>query len=312
MSDAQAEAGPDAGTEAGAETEGTGEVPTVVVVEDLRFTYPGADDPTLRGLEFTIERGEVFGFLGPSGAGKSTAQKVLVGLLEDYDGTASVFGREVRDWDGDYYERIGVSSESPNQYLKLTGRENLELFASLFAGETRDPEELLSMVGLLDAADQRVAAYSKGMRMRLNFVRALLHDPDLVFLDEPTSGLDPANARNVRDIVRDLKSEGTAVFLTTHDMTVADDLCDEVAFIVDGRIPVADAPRALKKRHGAPLVEVEFRRDGALETAQFDLETVGSDARFDRLLAETRIERIHSSEATLEDVFIAVTGRELV
>ncbi|MFC7138023.1 ATP-binding cassette domain-containing protein [Halobaculum litoreum] len=283
-----------------------------VVVEDLRFTYPGNEDPTLRGLDFTIAPGEVFGFLGPSGAGKSTAQKVLIGLLEDYAGTATVFGREVADWGGAYYQRVGVSSESPNQYLKLTGRENLELFAALYDGETRDPEALLSMVGLLDAADQRVEAYSKGMRMRLNFVRALLHDPDLLFLDEPTSGLDPTNARNVRDIVRDLQDAGTAVFLTTHDMTVADDLCDEVAFIVDGEIPVADAPAELKKRHGAPLVEVEFRRDGALETAQFDLETIGSDESFDRLLAETRIERIHSSEATLEDVFIAVTGRELV
>jgi fluoroquinolone transport system ATP-binding protein len=307
MLDAQTTAATDGATD----DEGTARAPAVAV-EDLRFTYPGNDEPTLRGLDFTIASGEVFGFLGPSGAGKSTAQKVLVGLLEDYDGRASVFGREVSEWGGAYYQRIGVSSESPNQYLKLTGRENLELFASLYEGETRDPEELLSMVGLLDAADRRVEAYSKGMRMRLNFVRALLHDPDLLFLDEPTSGLDPTNARNVRDIVRDLQAAGTAVFLTTHDMTVADDLCDEVAFIVDGEIPVADAPAALKKRHGAPVVEVEFRRDGALETAQFDLETIGTDAEFGRLLSETRVERIHSSEATLEDVFIAVTGRELV
>ena len=286
--------------------------PPAVVVEDLRFTYPGNDAPTLRGLGFTIAPGEVFGFLGPSGAGKSTAQQVLIGLLKDYTGTANVFGREVSEWGSAYYQRIGVSSESPNQYLKLTGRENLELFAALYDGETRDPEELLSMVGLLDAADQRVEAYSKGMRMRLNFVRALLHEPDLLFLDEPTSGLDPTNARNVRDIVRDLQADGTAVFLTTHDMTVADDLCDEVAFIVDGEIPVADAPAELKKRHGTPSVEVEFRRDGALETAQFDLETIGHNESFGRLVAETRIERIHSSEATLEDVFIAVTGQELV
>jgi fluoroquinolone transport system ATP-binding protein len=283
-----------------------------VVVENLRYTYPGNDEPTLRGLDFAIGDGEVFGFLGPSGAGKSTAQKVLVGLLEEYDGRASVFGREVSDWGGDYYQRVGVSSEAPNQYLKLTGRENLDLFASLYDGATRDPQELLAMVGLGDAADRRVEAYSKGMRMRLNFVRSILHDPDLLFLDEPTSGLDPANARIVRGIVRDLQATGTAVFLTTHDMTVADELCDRVAFIVDGEIPVLDAPATLKKRHGAPLVEVEYRRDGLLETEQFDLASIGDDAAFARLLAETRVERIHSSEATLEDVFIAVTGRELV
>ncbi|KAB1190391.1 ATP-binding cassette domain-containing protein [Haloferax sp. MBLA0076] len=285
---------------------------SAVVVEDLRFTYPGNDEPTLRGLNFSIGSGEVFGFLGPSGAGKSTAQKVLVGLLEKYEGHATVLGREVSEWGSEYYQRIGVSSESPNQYLKLTGRENLELFASLYDGETRDLGELLAMVGLEDAADQRVDAYSKGMRMRLNFVRSLIHDPDLVFLDEPTSGLDPTNARNVKDIVRGLQNDGVSVFLTTHDMTVADELCDRVAFIVDGTIPVLDAPTSLKKEHGAPLVSVEYRQNGALETAQFDLESLGANAQFERLLDEVRVERIHSSEATLEDVFIEVTGRELV
>jgi fluoroquinolone transport system ATP-binding protein len=285
---------------------------TAVTVQDLQFTYPGNDDETLRGLDFEIAAGEVFGFLGPSGAGKSTAQKVLIALLEDYRGTARVLGREVRDWGGDYYQHIGVSSEAPNQYLKLTGRENLELFASLYDGETRDPDDLLAMVGLDDAADQRVDAYSKGMRMRLNFVRSIVHDPDLLFLDEPTSGLDPTNARKIKDIVRDLQSRGTTVFLTTHDMTVADELCNRVAFIVDGHIPVLDAPSALKKDHGAPLVRVEYRDDGIVETAQFDLDGIGENDAFDRLLDEHDIERIHSSEATLEDVFIAVTGQELV
>nr|WP_193310401.1 ABC transporter ATP-binding protein [Halorubrum halophilum] len=283
-----------------------------VAVEDLRFTYPGNDAPTLMGLDFTIAPGEIFGFLGPSGAGKSTAQKVLIGLLEGYEGRARVFGHEVSEWGGDYYQHVGVSSESPNQYLKLTGRENLELFASLYDGETRDPDGLLAMVGLEDAADQRVDAYSKGMRMRLNFVRSLLHDPELVFLDEPTSGLDPTNARNVKDIVRKLQADGTAVFLTTHDMTVADELCDRVAFIVDGEIPVLDTPATLKKQHGAPLVRVEYRENGVIETAHFDLATIGQNVAFNELLAETQVERIHSSEATLEDVFIEVTGRELV
>lgn len=283
-----------------------------LTVTDLRYTYPGNDAPTLKGLDFEVGQGEIFGFLGPSGAGKSTAQKVLVGLLEDYDGTASVLGREVSEWGRDYYQHVGISAESPNQYLKLTGRENLELFGSLYAGECRDPESLLGLVGLADAADQRVGSYSKGMRMRLNFVRALVHEPDLLFLDEPTSGLDPGNARTIKDIIRDVQAGGTTVFLTTHDMTVADELCDRVAFIVDGSIPVIDTPATLKKEHGAPVVRVEYRRDGTLETAEFDLAGVGTDERFARLLAEWPIERIHSSEATLEDVFIAVTGRELV
>ncbi|WP_410767401.1 ABC transporter ATP-binding protein [Haloferax sp. DFSO60] len=292
--------------------EPTGSAAAVLDVEGLRYTYPGSDKPTLRGLDFAIHEGEVFGFLGPSGAGKSTTQKVLIGLLEEYEGRATTFGKEVSEWGKAYYQHVGVSFESPNQYLKLTGRENLQLFASLYDGETADADELLSMVGLDDAADMRVEAYSKGMRMRLNFVRALIHSPKLLFLDEPTTGLDPRNARIVKNIVRDLQQQGTSVFLTTHDMTVADELCDRVAFIVDGEIPVLDTPSNLKKEHGAPLVTVEYRQSGLLETAQFNLDSIGADESFQRLLTTSAVERIHSSEATLEDVFIEVTGRELV
>ncbi|MFC7203329.1 ABC transporter ATP-binding protein [Haloferax namakaokahaiae] len=293
-------------------TESTERTAAVLDVAGLRYTYPGSTERTLYGLDFTIHEGEVFGFLGPSGAGKSTTQKVLIGLLEDYDGRAVTLGREVSEWGKDYYQHVGVSFESPNQYLKLTGRENLQLFASLYDGETVDADELLSMVGLDDAADMRVEAYSKGMRMRLNFVRALVHSPELLFLDEPTTGLDPRNARIVKNIVHDLQQQGTSVFLTTHDMTVADELCDRVAFIVDGEIPVIDTPSNLKKEHGAPLVNVEYRQNGLLETAQFTLDSIGDDEAFQRLLATSNVERIHSSEATLEDVFIDVTGRELV
>lgn len=298
--------------EAGVITDTPGESTTDAVrVGGLTYTYPGADEPALRGIDFTIGRGEVFGFLGPSGAGKSTTQKVLVGLLDGYEGRVTVLGTELSEWGGEYYERIGVSSEAPNHYLKLTGRENLALFGSLYAGETRDPTELLELVGLADAADQRVSGYSKGMRMRLNFVRALAHDPDVLFLDEPTTGLDPTNSRNIRGIVRDLRDRGTTIFLTTHDMVVADDLCDRVAFVIDGRLPVVDAPGTLKRAYGAPRVRVEHRKNGALETTDIDLADLPDDERFRSILSAGEIERIHSEDATLEDVFIAVTGSEL-
>ena len=282
----------------------------MITVRDLRYTYAGTDRPALRGLDFVVEEGEVFGFLGPSGAGKSTTQKVLIGLLDDYAGEARVFDREVREWGQRLYERIGVSAETPNHYRKLTGRENLELFASLYGGAARDPIELLERVGLGDAVDRRVGTYSKGMQMRLNFVRALIHGPDLVFLDEPTTGIDPGNARAVKAIVRELEENGTTVFLTTHDMAVADQLCDRVGFIVDGRLPVVDAPRALKLEHGEPTVRVEYRVDGALEARTFPLADLGTDS-FGDLLRRGRVETIHTDEATLEDVFIAVTGEEL-
>jgi fluoroquinolone transport system ATP-binding protein len=187
------------------------------------------------------------------------------------------------------------------------------LFASLYDGETADPEELLAQVGLGDTADRRVDRYSKGMKTRLNVARSLLHDPELLFLDEPTNGLDPGNSRTIRELVRERQRGGTTVFLTTHDMAVADDLCDRVAFIVDGRLPVVDSPGTLKRTHGDPRVRVEYRANGARETAEFDLATLGADDRFRELLGAhgDAVESIHSADATLEDVFIDVTGREL-
>lgn len=283
----------------------------MIHVRGLQYTYSGADQPALCGLDFSVENGEVFGFLGPSGAGKSTTQKVLIGLLDDYTGEVTVFDREVREWDTGLYERIGVSSETPNLYRKLTGRENLELFASLYGGATRDPFDLLQRVRIAEAADRRVGTYSKGMRMRLNFVRALIHDPELVFLDEPTAGIDPGNARVVKAVIEDLNQQGTTVVLTTHDMTVADHLCDRVGFIVDGTLPVVDAPRTLKLEHGDPTVRVEYRTDGALTERTFPLNGLGDDEAFQDLLRSGEVETIHTTEATLEDVFIEVTGVEL-
>lgn len=283
----------------------------MIQVRNLQYTYSGADHPALRGLDFSVENGEVFGFLGPSGAGKSTTQKVLIGLLDDYTGEAKLFDREVREWGPKLYERIGVSAETPNLYRKLTGRENLELFASLYGSAVRNPVDLFERVGMTDAVDRRVGAYSKGMRMRLNFIRALIHDPELVFLDEPTAGIDPGNARSVKAVIEDLRQEGRTVFLTTHDMAVADQLCDRVGFIVDGQLAVIDTPRTLKLKHGEPSVKVEYRSDGTLANQVFPLTDLSDNETFQELLQSGQIETIHTAEATLEDVFIEVTGERL-
>lgn len=282
-----------------------------IEVDNLSYTYPGAVAPAVRDISFSVREGEIFGFLGPSGAGKSTTQKVLAGLLDDYTGHAAVLGGEVADQTGTYYERIGISWEAPNHYLKLTGRENLELFGALYEGEIRDPMEALDLVGLADDADEKVGSYSKGMKGRLNVARPLLHDPDLLFLDEPTGGLDPMNARNIKDIVLDLKAAGKTVFITTHNMAVADQLCDRVAFMIDGELPIIDAPKALKMTHGKRLVRVERRHNGQLDSQEFALDTLDEDEAFDALINSGDIETIHTEEATLEDVFLAVTGEEL-
>ncbi len=206
----------------------------VIRVRGLTFRYPKAAEPAVRGMEFTVGRGEIFGLLGPSGAGKSTTQKLLIGLLRDHGGQATVWDKEPAEWGPDYYERIGVSFELPNHYQKLTGYENLRFFASLYAGATADPMQLLAAVGLADDAHTLVGKYSKGMQMRLTFARSLINDPELLFLDEPTSGLDPVNARKIKDIIVDLKARGRTIFLTTHDMATADELCDRVAFFFVG------------------------------------------------------------------------------
>ena len=283
----------------------------MITVEGLSFTYPGATGPALRGLQFEIARGEIFGFLGPSGAGKSTTQKILIGLLQDYQGKVSVFGKDLKTWNADYYERVGVSFELPNHYLKLTALENLRYFAALYRNDTEEPRRLLERVGLSADGDKPVSQFSKGMKNRLNVARALLHDPELLFLDEPTTGLDPVNARQIKELIEQQRGAGKTVFLTTHNMTVADELCDRVGFIVDGQIELIDAPRELKLHYGRHVVRVEFQSAGQTITRDFPLETLGDDPDFTALLRHGQVQTIHTLEATLEDIFIEVTGRRL-
>nr|WP_225422040.1 ABC transporter ATP-binding protein [Mycobacteroides chelonae] len=287
-------------------------VTEVIRVRELTFTYPKSSEPAIRGMDFDVAAGEIFGFLGPSGAGKSTTQKLLIGLLRGHGGKAAVWGQEPRGWGKNYYQRIGVSFELPNHYQKLTALENLQFFASLYAGPTLDPMELLDSVGLADDAHTRAGAFSKGMQMRLTFVRALINDPELLFLDEPTSGLDPVNARKVKNIVLDLKARGRTIFLTTHDMATADELCDRVAFVVDGRIVALNSPAELKLEHGRRSVRVEYRgAAGELAGQDFPLDGLADDEAFHAVLRGHHVETVHSAEASLDDVFVAVTGRRL-
>ena len=251
------------------------------------------------------------GTIGPNGAGKSTTQKLLIGLLRGYRGAVSVLGRDLADCGADYYERIGVSFELPNHYLRLTGLENLRYFRALYRGETREPEALLERVGPAEDGERLVTEYSKGMNTRLGVARALLNDPQLIFLDEPTVGLDPVSGRRIRNLIREMKQAGRTVFLTTHDMTVADELCDRVAFIVNGEIRLVESPHDLKLAHGARTVVMEYDRDGRPGRREFPLDGLGADADFLALLREATVHTLHTQEATLEDVFLRVTGHSL-
>ena len=283
----------------------------MIDVNGMVFTYPGAKEPAVNDLEFSVGDGEIFGFLGPNGAGKSTTQKVLIGLLRKYSGKVSVLGRDSRDWGSDLYEQVGVGFELPVHFGRLTARENLNYFASLYQGETEDLDHLLGQVDLLKEADVRVERFSKGMRVRLSFARAILGRPRLLFLDEPTTGLDPLSARCIKDLILEHRERGATVFLTTHDMAAADEICDRVAFLIDGHIALIDAPRELKVRYGERRVRVEYRLNGALEGRDFPLEGLAENAEFLTALREPSLQTVHTQETSLENIFIRVTGREL-
>jgi len=283
----------------------------MIRVENLTYTYPGAGKQVLKNISFEIEEGEIFGFLGPSGAGKSTTQKVLNGLLKGFGGRVHINGTDLSKMERSFYEKIGVAFEFPNLYLKLTALENLQLYASFFKSATRDPEELLKMVQLEGDRDTRVEAFSKGMKMRLSFIRALLNRPEILFLDEPTAGLDPGNARIMKDIILDLEKQGVTIFLTTHHMDDAGELCKRLAFMVEGSLPVVDSTQALRLKHGEKTVRLEYREGSETYSDDFPMEHLGSNPVFSEILQNHEILTIHTQEASLEDIFIKVTGQQL-
>ena len=285
---------------------------TMIKVSDLSLSYPNARHPAVDGISFDVGQGEIFGFLGPSGAGKSTTQRILCRLLQRWSGSVTVMDRSLTDWRQDYFAHVGVAFELPNHYLQLTARENLKLFANLYPQAVTRSEDLLTVVDLTADADTRVGQFSKGMMQRLSFVRALQHEPRLVFLDEPTAGLDPVNARRITDHLQSLRADGCTIFLTTHDMHIADLLCDRVAFMVQGRLALIDAPRNLRLAHGRKQVQVEYRTAEGRRQELFDLDGIGDNKRFTKLLQSAEIETIHTQEATLEDIFIRTTGEQLL
>ncbi|WP_320671874.1 ABC transporter ATP-binding protein [Patulibacter defluvii] len=280
-----------------------------VIVDGLAKHY--GDVRALDGVSFTAHRGEVFGLLGHNGAGKTTTIRVLTGRTSPTAGRAAVAGHDVVDEREQARARLNLVFEDQNLYDRLTGRANLQLFAELQDVPRERVEALLRRVGIAHAADRKVGTYSTGMRQRLLLARALVNDPEVLFLDEPTRGLDPTSARTLRSIVRELRAGGTTVVLTTHDMTEADELCDRVAFLAEGRIIALDTPRELKlslaeqqgERRARVLLDDRSEHEVAL--------TDPADDRLARWTAEGRIVTVHSDEPTLADVFVALAGRSL-
>jgi fluoroquinolone transport system ATP-binding protein len=283
----------------------------MITVKNLYHSYTKDDRYAVKDVTFEIEKGEVFGFLGPSGAGKSTTQGVLTGLLQLQQGEVNVVGYDMRKPSREMFNKIGVSFEQSNVYNKLSAIENLVFYKKLFDVPTLDPMFLLQIAGLDHVANKKTSEFSKGMKHRLTFVRSMLNNPEAWFLDEPTTGLDPAIASQIKDIIKEKNQEGTTVFLSTHNMYVADELCHRVAFIIDGEIKLIDSPRNLKLQYGEKLVEVEYRLENELKKESFSLIDEKDRLKLNDIINNGNIELMHTKEATLEEIFIKVTGRGL-
>lgn len=281
----------------------------VIEVENLEFSYTKA--PFMSDINFSVKAGEIFGFLGPSGAGKSTLQKILTGLCTSYSGNAKILGMESKFHDREFYEKIGVDFEFPSFYEKMTARENLKFFASLYSGTKRDIDELLDSVGLLSYADKKVKEFSKGMKSRLGFIKALVHEPEVLFLDEPTSGLDPNNAQIMKKLILAERQKGKTIIITTHNMQDAEELCDRVVFIVDGKMKAIDTPRNFIMSRGAAKIVYTYTENGMECKRSCLLSEAGNDEVLSGLIRENRLTSIHSTEPTLNDIFIELTGARL-
>ena len=293
----------------------------------------------VKGISFSVERGELFGLLGPNGAGKTTTIKMLITLLLPTAGDARVLGLDVVADAREVRKRIGyVFGGDRGLYERLSALDNLRYFAELYGVSGRDQRtriaEVLELVGLTGREQERVEGYSRGMRQRLHIARGILHDPEVVFLDEPTIGVDPVGARQLRGTIADLVAAGKTVLLTTHYMFEADALCDRIAVIAKGRIVGEGTPEELKAQvadgrvteievYGVDEATVDRVRalDGVAsvvveERDQSQLLVVQTTA--DRevtapvlaLLEGLEVGRVASREPTLEDAYVALVGGE--
>lgn len=268
-----------------------------------------ANHTAIEGLDFTVKKGEIFGFLGPSGSGKTTTIKILTGQLMPTEGTATVFGGPLSNLKKPQYrQRFGVLTDNSGLYGRLTIYENLKLYCELYDVPLAEIDKVLDTVNLKADQKKKISTLSKGMTQRVLLARALIHSPELLFLDEPTSALDPVNTRHIYKGLRALNDKGTTIFLTTHDMEEADTLCDRVAFLNAGKIQLLDTPSKLKKKYSNSTITVELKNE---EIVVLPAGASGAQQLFDFMTSE-QIATIHSNEPTLGDIFVQSTGRVLV
>ncbi|MGM0123562.1 ABC-2 type transport system ATP-binding protein [Enterococcus sp. AZ194] len=263
----------------------------------------------LNDISFEVKQGEIVGFLGPSGAGKTTTIKIVTGQLKQTSGEAMILGMDSRGINQKIYQRIGIVSDNSGIYEKLDVYENLRIFARLLNVSLSQVDELMKQVGLYEHKKKKVSKLSRGQIQRLILARAILHKPELLFLDEPTSGLDPATAEGIHKLLLNLKKEGMAIFLTTHNMNEAKKLCDKVALINKGRVVEFGKPSQLCLKYNQNITYNVLLRNGELHHVSQKSSAI---IQVSEWLKSDQIETIHSNEPSLEKVFLAVTGEELV
>ena len=265
-------------------------------------------EPVLKDLNAVLQKGEILGFLGPSGAGKTTTIKILTGQLKPTSGDAYLLGIHVKNMDETIYEQFGIVTDQSGVYERLSVYENLKYFARILRVDAGEIDGLLQRVGLLEHKKKAAGKLSKGQMQRLVLARAVLHKPRILFLDEPTSGLDPSTALEIHRMLMELKNEGMAIFLTTHNMEEAAKLCDHVALLNDGQIVEYGTPKELCLRYNRDKrYRVLLESGEELVLAQ----TQENADRLSELMKSNQVAALHSCEPTLESVFLTVTGRKL-
>lgn len=283
-----------------------GNMGKIIDVQNLNKTFKESE--AIKDISFAIEKGETFGFLGPSGSGKTTTIKMLTAQLVPSAGKITLFGNEIGYLQTSQgRERFGILTDNSGLYTRLTIEENLTLFLEIYNLPKDSLKEALDFVNLYEERKKKIAVLSKGMIQRVNLARAILHKPELLFLDEPTSALDPVNTFHIHEGIRSLNAAGTTVFLTTHDMSEADILCNRVAFLHNGVIKEIGSPKELKKKFADNTITVE------LKNGQTEIISKGEpDAKkIHDWMVHDEVESIYSNVPTLGDIFLKVTGREL-
>ncbi|WP_018754688.1 ABC transporter ATP-binding protein [Paenibacillus terrigena] len=278
----------------------------IIEVKQLMKSF--GSKTALKHIEFNVRKGEIFGFLGPSGSGKTTTIKILTSQLTLSAGEVHVFGKDItRTKDFSHLNRIGILTDNSGLYERLSVYDNLELFCKLYDVPLKRIDEVLGEVNLLQDKKALVKQLSKGMRQRVTLARALLHKPDLLFLDEPTSALDPKNTLHIHDSLRKLNAAGTTIFLTTHDMSEAEQLCDRIAFIHEGEISALDTPQNLRLMYSDHSITVVTEHNGK----EIIVQDAAGIEKINEYMVNGQLQSIHSNEPTLGDIFVKLTGGNL-